>query len=133
MDTANDSPAQLLMAEKFILIIEDDKDVGQMLTDFIHHETPYQAVLATNSYQAFQLLRSIIPCLIIVDYHLPVIDGLRFYDIFHGTDRFKTIPAIFITASPSSLRHLARERQVPLISKPFYLTTILKEIEATQS
>lgn len=133
MNMTNFSPAQVLTAEKIILIIEDDKDIGQTLVDIIHHETLYRAVLATNGYQAFQFLRSMTPCLIIVDYHLPVIDGLRFYDIFHGIDRFKTIPAIFITASPSAIRHPARERQLPLIAKPFYLTTLLKEIEATQS
>lgn len=133
MNTSNNSPAQVLTAEKIILIIEDDEDIGHTLVDIIHQETSYRAVLATNGFQAFQFLRSIIPCLLIVDYHLPVIDGLRFYDIFHGIDRFKTIPAIFITASPSAIRHSARERQIPLISKPFYLKTIIEKIEATQS
>jgi CheY-like chemotaxis protein len=133
VDTANDSPAQLLTAEKIILIIEDDKDIGQTLVDIILHATPYRAVLAANSYQAFQFLRGMTPCLVIVDYQLPVIDGLRFYDIFHGIDRFKTVPAILITASPSAIRHPARERHLPLISKPFYLKTIVEKIEATQS
>ena len=132
MNTAANGPTPVLTAEKIILIIEDDKDIGQTLVEIIHQETPYQAVLATNGYQAFQFLRRITPCLLIVDYHLPVIDGLRFYDIFHDIERFKNIPAILTTASPSSIRNTARERQIPLVSKPFYLTTLLKEIEASQ-
>lgn len=133
MNTANEFPTQVLTAKKSILIIEDDKDIGQTLVDIIHQETPYQAILATNGYQAFQFLRGMTPCLLIVDYHLPIIDGLRFYDIFHGIERFKTIPAILITAATSSIRNTVKERQIPLVSKPFYLSTLLQEIEASQS
>src|SRR5205807_685509 len=58
-------------ATNAILVVEDDRDIGVFLVEAITQETPYQALLVADGFQALNLVREITPVLVLLDYHLP--------------------------------------------------------------
>lgn len=57
-----------------ILVVEDDAELGEVLTDFFQ-EQGHRVSLATNAPHALRLLATSEPDVLIVDIALPVFDG----------------------------------------------------------
>jgi CheY-like chemotaxis protein len=114
-------------AVKTVLMVEDDADLGEFLVQALHDETSYQALLATDGFQALKLIRSFKPDLFIIDYQLPEMDGLELYDQLHATEEFRDIPVVFISANPP--REELEKRRISCISKPFELEEMLQATE----
>ena len=110
-----------------ILLVEDDASIGEVLLHVLKNETSYHAVLATNSVEALQLIHHIKPCLFLLDYHLPGMNGLDLYDCLHAMEGLKTIPALFMSAN-IPLRE-AEKRHIPVLHKPFDLDDLVQTIE----
>src|SRR5260370_4262600 len=84
---------------KVILVIEDDIALGQLLILTIQLETPYQALLASNGDEALQLVQGVKPDLILLDYTLPGMNGLEFYERIKAIPGREGVPVILLTAS----------------------------------
>ena len=112
---------------KTILIVEDDADIGELYFDTISQETPHQAVLVPDGVAALNVVEEIIPDLFLLDYHLPVMNGLELYDQLHTIKGLEGIPAILITAGV--LEHDISNRKLVGISKPIDLEKLLDLIE----
>ena len=110
-----------------ILLVEDDASIGEVLLHVLKNETLYNAVLATNSIEALHLIHQIKPCLFLLDYHLPGMNGLDLYDCLHAMNGFETIPALFMSAN-IPLKE-AEKRHVPVLHKPFDLDDFVQAIE----
>lgn len=129
MDTGRSLQAETLKETATIVIVEDDLDIGVLLVESIREETPYQVLLATQGTQALDLLQNLQPQLIILDYRLPDMDGIEFYRRIHANKTLEQVPVLFISAEITSDFKEVKERQLPLLSKPFELTDLLDEIE----
>src|SRR5207253_10629218 len=70
--------------EKTILIIEDDTAIGSFLVEAIEQETAHQPLLATDCYQTLKIVDDIKPCLLLIDYCHPYLNGLELYYRLHG-------------------------------------------------
>ena len=110
-----------------ILLVEDDASIGEVLLQVLKNETSYQAILATNSIEAFQLIHQIKPCLFLLDYHLQGMNGLDLYDHLHAMQGSKIVPALFMSANIPLLE--AEKRHVPVLQKPFDLDDFVQTIE----
>src|SRR5437764_14558442 len=99
-----------------ILIVEDDTVVAAFLTAAIEQEIPYQALLATSSSQAFEVVNECKPSLFLLDYRLPGMSGLELYDQLHATRELEDVPALLISASCTWQE--AIKRNIPHIKKP---------------
>src|SRR5258708_19556308 len=87
---------------KTILIIEDDEAIGYFLTTAIRTETPYLPLLLPNGNQALQHIKEGRPDLLLLDYHLPGINGIELYDQLQAIDGVSTIPAILLTTNTAN-------------------------------
>lgn len=112
-----------------ILIVEDDEQLGQFLVQAIQQETAYQVVLVLDGLLALQLLRHLKPTLLILDYDLPSLNGIKLYDTIHTVRALESIPVLMLTGHAPHIRHDVKERRLPMLSKPFDLPILLKEIE----
>src|SRR5947209_7789066 len=90
-------------AEKTILIVEDDAAIGELLRLFLSEETPHQAILAFDAFQALNIIKDITPNLFLLDYRLPRMNGKELYDRLHATKGLEHIPAIM--TSTRELEH----------------------------
>lgn len=82
-----------------ILIVEDDADIGQFLQQLIEEDTPYHTVVIDNGLKAFEQAPKINPCLLLLDYRLPGINGLELYDRLQEFPDMRETPAIMMSAT----------------------------------
>lgn len=128
MNTDN-SAQKDLTAVKTVFIIEDDEAIGTLLVQVIEQETSYQAVLASDGFQALKMLRTVKPDVLILDYGLPDMNGLEFYDTIHADKAFKHLPVLIVSAETARIQKEVKARHLPQLKKPFELTTLLDSIE----
>ena len=73
-------PAAQTLPSASILIVEDDENVGEFLQQAIDEYTPYHTTIVHDGVGALERARQIQPCLLLLDYRLPGINGLEVYD-----------------------------------------------------
>ena len=116
-------------AVKTVFIVEDDEAIGTLLVQVIEQETSYQAVLAPDGFQALKMLQTVKPDLLLLDYGLPDMNGLEFYDTIHAVKSLKHLPVLIISAQTARIQTEVKARQLSQLQKPFELTTLLETIE----
>jgi two-component system response regulator (stage 0 sporulation protein F) len=82
-----------------ILIVEDNADIGGFLQQLIEEETPYQTAVISNGLQALEKAPQIHPCLMLLDYRLPGINGIELYDLLQEIEETSGVPAIMMSAT----------------------------------
>jgi CheY-like chemotaxis protein len=127
MPTIDGSSGEQHAKLKTILVVEDDVDLGEFFVQILKDETPHQALLAGDGFQALKIVRNIIPDLFVLDYQLPSMNGIDLYDTLHATEGLEAVPALFMSAN-MPLAEL-KKRQVHFIKKPFELDDILQTVE----
>lgn len=99
---------------QLILVVEDDEANADVLKEALTQALSCIVRQARNGIEALQAIEDIKPNLIILDYMLPVMDGLELYDRFQRMSDLSRIPALFFEreqpseqdrgSSPSLLR-----------------------------
>ncbi len=112
-----------------ILLVEDDPNIDSFLMEAIAQETPYRAIVASDSHAALKLVRHFTPRLFILDYGLPGMNGIELYDRLHINPELAAIPAVLITANRSAPQQQIRQRQLITFMKPLELDPFLATIE----
>lgn len=115
---------------KTILIVEDDEAIGEFLVAVITEETPYHAYIVTNAYQALQTCTAQAIDLIILDYNLPLMNGLEFYDRLHALQGDHMPSVVMVSAYLPPTKELV-QRNIPGLGKPLELQHLLDTIEHT--
>lgn len=112
---------------KTILIVEDDEAIGEFLVTVITEETPYHAYIVENAYQALQTCTAQAIDLIILDYNLPLMNGLEFYDRLHALQG-EHMPSVVMVSARLPSKELI-QRNIPGLGKPLELQHLLDTIE----
>jgi DNA-binding response OmpR family regulator len=112
-----------------ILLVEDDPNISAFLVEAIAQETPYRAIVASDSHAALKLVRHFTPCLFILDYGLPGMNGIELYDRLHINLELAAIPAVLITANHHLPQQQLQQRQLITFMKPLELDSFLATIE----
>lgn len=66
--------------EKTVLIVDDDRDIGDILQQIIVDQTNYKVVWIAESDLVLNAASYLRPSLLLLDYMLPNMDGLHLYD-----------------------------------------------------
>jgi len=85
------------MAGKKILIVEDEKDILQLVKLYLDKEG-FRTITATNGLDALRQTRSDHPDLLILDLMIPEIDGLEVCKKLRLTPQTAMLPIIMLTA-----------------------------------
>lgn len=82
-----------------ILVVEDN-DMNMQLVEFLLEEGGYDIVKATSGEEALNLTRdgASAPDLILMDIHLPGMDGLSVVRAMKSDDRTRRVPILALTA-----------------------------------
>lgn len=113
---------------KMVMIVEDDDDIGKFIVQAIQQETPYQAILASDGFQALKMLQTLKPDLLILDYSLPGMNGLEIYENVHALKGLESLPVLIVTAEGTRIQKEVKARQISLLQKPFDLAELLTAI-----
>lgn len=86
------------MTSRKILVVEDN-DMNMQLVEFLLEEGGYEIVKATSGEEALAITRDgAAPDLILMDIHLPGMDGLSVVRAMKAEARTSTIPILALTA-----------------------------------
>jgi CheY-like chemotaxis protein len=119
-------------SKKTILVVEDDREIGEVIIEVLLEETLYHAYLVTNAHDGLRLMKERKPDLLLLDYQLPSMTGLQFFDQIQTMEGLQGIPTIMISANlPWSE---LEKRGILGLEKPFDLDTfvgLVKKLLAT--
>ncbi|MEO6235381.1 MAG: response regulator [Vicinamibacterales bacterium] len=102
-----------------VLIVEDDPDI-RMLERHALEGGGYDVAMATNGLEGLQRLRGgAVPCLILLDLMMPVMDGLSFLAERRKSHVCEEVPVVCVTAGGPELMARARELgAIACVDKP---------------
>jgi DNA-binding response OmpR family regulator len=106
--------------EGLILIIDDDKEIRQLLNDFLSDR--YEIAEAANGQEAIEVMKLRIPLIIVSDIIMPVMNGVEFVKIMKEQELTRHIPIILLS-SKSSIESQIEGLEVgadAYLSKPFH-------------
>ena len=92
----------------FIFLAEDDIDDQELLIEALNHfDRSVSVQSATNGKKAIIFLESLpetsLPCLIVLDYNLPELNGAQILELLAQQKRYQDIPKVVWSTSNSEL------------------------------
>ena len=117
--------------DKSILVIDDDKEILENIKEILMNGN-YKVYSADSAAYALEIIKDLIPDLIISDIMMPGIDGLEFLSILKKDSLFSSIPFIFLTARSSykDLRNGMSNGADDYLFKPFKSIDLLNAVKA---
>lgn len=113
------------------VLVADDKSTGRELVRTVLEKRGYEVFEARDGIEALDAVQRIRPDLVILDLHMPGLDGFGVIKELRLDARFTKIPIIALTASA-----MQGDRQRAMaagftgyITKPVSLTTLRSEVE----
>ncbi len=113
--------------KKTILIVEDDDDIGDFIALALTQETSYLTMGVKDAFQALRRISAKKPDLIILDYRLPGMNGIQFYEHLRAHKSLADIPVILISADVPLYE--VRKHHLTFVRKPFDLDELLNTID----
>lgn len=110
---------------KVVLIVDDDRDIGEILQKIILEQTNYHVVWIAESELTLDAALYLKPSLILLDYMLPGMLGLELYDRLQERENMRGVPTVLISAGASLPLDQLRERGIYLLRKPFEMDDLL--------
>ncbi len=120
--------SSLAAGEPSLLIIEDDGVFGEQLVNIIH-KRGFKALAATTGERGIELARERKPAGIILDVHLPDIDGWTVIERLRADPLTRTIPVHFVSAIDAPERGLALGA-VGYLTKPVTLEELIGVVQS---
>jgi CheY-like chemotaxis protein len=113
------------------VLVADDRTAGRELMRSVLERSGHAVFEASNGKEAVVSARQILPDLIILDLHMPELDGFGVLKELRGDARFAATPIIALTASAM---HGDREQALSAgftsyIAKPVSLSALRSEIQ----
>jgi CheY-like chemotaxis protein len=119
-------PAAQTLRSSSILIVEDDEGVGEFLQQTIDELTPYQTIVVQDGYGALERASQVKPCLLLLDYKLPGLNGIEIYDHLQRLEETRGVPAIMMSAS-LPIEEL-QQRGIHQLRKPMDIGNVIRMI-----
>jgi CheY-like chemotaxis protein len=116
------------MSGKTILIVDDEFSIAETLAEIVTFNG-YVAVTAANGRAALEAARAARPDLILLDYMMPVMDGLQTLTQLHADPALHDVPVVMMTAAPMGIPETGG-RWSTLLIKPFDADALTAAIHA---
>lgn len=115
------------MHTRRILVVEDDADIREATVDLLV-DHGFDAVGAANGREALDRLRSDVdlPCLILLDLMMPVMDGRTFREEQQRNPALAPIPVIVLSARTDSVKQAAELGAAGCLDKPVSFEALLR-------
>src|SRR5262245_14081879 len=86
------------MANELILIIEDNEKNRKLVSDVLQFKG-YQTLESETAEEGIRLVREKKPALVLMDFHLPGMDGIEAFKVLRADAATRSIPVLAVTAS----------------------------------
>jgi two-component system, cell cycle response regulator DivK len=118
--------------KKQILLVEDNPSNRELFVEVLHLNEEYELHLAETGMQALEMLESFRPDLILMDIHMPEMDGLAVTRTIKSIPELTTIPIVALSAlaMKSDIKSALDAGCSGYITKPIRIKTFMEQIEA---
>lgn len=118
-----------LRAGQKVLVIEDNEDIREAVAESLE-DAGYSVWLAANGAIAISELRasSDLPCLILLDLMMPVMDGVQFVQEMRQDPRLSAVPVVVVTADGNAIQKAANLGTQGGLKKPIQLNELLSTV-----
>jgi CheY-like chemotaxis protein len=115
---------------KKILIADDKASSRELIRTLLEH-SGYEILEAADGREALEVARASAPDLILLDIHMPVLDGYGTVRAMREDESLRDLPIVALTASAmhSDRDRVLRAGFTAYITKPVSLKTLREEIE----
>lgn len=111
-----------------ILVVEDDQSIRESLLELLMMEGYHNAVAVCNGSEALEEIKHLsLPCLILLDIKMPVMDGYAFISKIEETGMKDVAHVVIMTAMPKSLTMFPN---YPHMKKPIDITEFMDLINS---
>ncbi len=114
---------------KKILVVDDDQDIVFMLKSVLEKDG-FEVTTASDGNQALNLIKTLVPDLMIVDLTMPVMSGWRFTSKVRQNERYTKTPIIVLSGL---IEHEKEPQQFETadayIPKPFDIFKLVEKVK----
>ena len=115
---------------RVVVVVEDDKPIGELLAGVINEEEGYRAIHVTRPSDAIRTMEQITPDLLVLDMGLPGMSGLELYDRLRQDERLRSVPVMFETAVSREHASEFEKRGIrKVLQKPFDLNELIDSMK----
>ncbi len=109
-----------------VLVVDDEEMIRESLVEFLD-ESGYQAIGAIHGGDALEKLKSLspLPCVILLDLMMPVVDGPTFRERQLSDPQLSGIPVIVLSAYRGVAKRAAELNVEDHLDKPLKLSALL--------
>ena len=115
-----------------ILIVDDEHSIAETLSEILAYEG-FEPRAAPNGQLGLEALETRRPDLVLLDYMMPVMDGMKMIQAMKADPRWAGIPVILMTAAPPRVLQAFGATWDMLLRKPFeaeHLMKVIREVLA---
>lgn len=112
-----------------ILFADDDTEIQEAVRTILTKEG-YEVIIAKDGASVFGLAKANKPDLIILDYLMPLLDGVEACKALKKDEETKPVPVLMITAYPDQKEKALYAGAVDFITKPIEKADLLLRIKS---
>ena len=118
------------MSNELILIIEDNEINRTLVRDVLQFKG-YQTLESQTAEEGIRLAREKKPALILMDFHLPGMNGIEAFKVLRADAVTSSIPVIAVTASamPEDRQRILAAGFDSMQTKPIHVQEFLETVE----
>jgi CheY-like chemotaxis protein len=118
-------------ARRWILVADDDKGIREFWSETLGR-AGYRVLTAENGREALDLLRAVVPDLILLDLRMPEMSGPAFLKALEGSAVLPQIPVLIISGflDDEETRNIGGLNIVGRLAKPLRSADLLSAVHA---
>jgi DNA-binding response OmpR family regulator len=110
-----------------ILIVDDEPDMLDSIEEALVLNR-YVVRRAKDGQQAWEMLETENPAIILSDFRMPRLNGAKLFDLVRASRKNKNTPFIFMSATPELITSVG---SYSILRKPFVFDTLIREVESS--
>ena len=100
------------------MVVDDEQAYTDVMV-MVLQEYGFEPHPANSAQQAWSLLETVMPDLLLLDVMMPEVDGITFLNDLRGNGKLKEIPVLVITAYPETREQALNAGASGVLTKPF--------------
>ena len=108
---------------KLVLVVDDERQILDV-SELVLEDEGYEVRTARDGQQALDILREVVPDLILLDMRMPVLDGWGFVREYRSRHESHA-PIVVLTAATSAAQRAKEIGAVGYLEKPFDLDALV--------
>jgi CheY-like chemotaxis protein len=110
-----------------ILVVDDERTIVETIVELLTWDG-HSVIAASNGVRALEVIEQQRPDLVLLDFMMPLKDGVETLKSIRGKDDLASLPVIFMTAAPMSIPTDAPRYDLLLV-KPFSVEVLREAIQ----